>query len=316
MINENWDHDVSMTEWKNKNNKLNRALKNKSPFTYVQSVMAEILGVVEEHPFIHYGSIELDFLNLSDDNLLKLFHSFLVMKLDYRPKDDEANAYANAYYTRNILTTILTGYYFCATRKPELMGRVNSIISLYKIKDKIVASHKVYNIYIDDEFEKNKNEESIFDMIGDLEEEIYNYMVEEQISVLTYTVMYDDSDIQSQFTYDEIEKDFDEMLFGMGKWTVELWEKVHPFYNKPGKDNRYDTLNTIIEIVGNYMDQSIDVAIQYTGYDYNENYINAINRLPEQTFSGLVWAIVERREKGVNDERAFYLPGTTQSDNK
>ena len=196
------------------------------------------------------------------------------------------------------------------------MGRVNSIISLYKIKDKIVASHKVYNIYIDDEFEKNKNEESIFDMIGDLEEEIYNYMVEEQISVLTYTVMYDDSDIQSQFTYDEIEKDFDEMLFGMGKWTVELWEKVHPFYNKPGKDNRYDTLNTIIEIVGNYMDQSIDVAIQYTGYDYNENYINGINRLPEQTFSGLVWAIVERREKGVNDERAFYLPGTTQSDNK
>ena len=284
MINENWDHDVSMTEWKNKNNKLNRALKNKSPFTYVQSVMAEILGVVEEHPFIHYGSIELDYLNLSDDNLIKLFHSFLVMKLDYRPQDDEANMY----YIRNILTTIMTAYYFCATRKPELMNRVNSIISLYKIKDKLVASHKVYNIYINDGFEKDKKEEYIFDMIGDLEEEIYVYMVEEQVSLLTYTILWDDTDVSSQFTYDQIEKDFDEILFGMGKWTAELWEKIYPFYNVLGKDNRYDTLNSIIEAVGSQMDQTIDVAIQYTGYDYNENYINAINRLPEQTFPDLV----------------------------
>ena len=312
MINENWDHDVSMTEWKKKNNKLNRALKSKSPFTYVQSVMAEILGVVEEHPFIHYGSIELDYLNLSDDNLLKLFHSFLVMKLDYKPQDDEANMY----YIRNILTTIMTAYYFCATRKPELISRVNSIISLYKIKDKLVASHKVYNIYINDGFEKDKKEEYIFDMIGDLEEEIYVYMVEEQVSLLTYTIIWDDTDVASQFTYEQIEKDFDEMLFGMGKWTAELWEKIYPFYNVPGKDNRYDTLTSLIEAVGAQMDQTIDVAIQYTGYDYNENYINAINRLPEQTFPGLVWAIVDRREKGVYDERAFYLPGTTQSDNK
>lgn len=312
MINENWDYDVSMTEWEKKNNKLNRALKTKSPFTYVQSVMAEILGVVEEHPFIHYGSIELDYLNLSDDNLIKLFHSFLVMKLDYKPQDDEANMY----YIRNVLTTIMTAYYFCATRKPELINKINSIISLYKIKDKLVASHKVYNIYINDGFEKDKKEEYIFDMIGDLEEEIYVYMVEEQVSLLTYTVMYDDTDVLSQFTYEQIEKDFDEMLFGMGKWTAELWEKIHPFYNVPGKDTKYDTLTSVIEAVGAQMDQTIDVAIQYTGYDYNENYINALNRLPEQTFPDLVWAIVDRREKGVYDERAFYLPGAEESDNK
>ena len=265
----------TMDKWADRKKNLNRALRNKSPFTYVQGIITEIKGDMSNEYMPEYGAVELDFINLSDDNIIKLFQSFLVMKLDYIPEND----YVESYLSENIIDTLVTAYYFVATQRPHLIDKVNSIIWLDKIEQKMLSLQKVYGLTIGPVIDPNTYKSSIINIAGNCDESIMRYLVEDEMATNTYTLIWDDTDVEEQFSDSEIENDFLEMVNHMVKWTYNLWKNIHPFYRIPGKNNKWDLYNIMIENIEHFMYETVSIAEEQNGFWYTNYLQKAIDKI-------------------------------------
>ena len=294
MFQEEYNHIEAMELWDLKKKRLNRALKDKSPFTFVQSVLNEVLPDPVQEIMFDYGSIELDFINLTDENIIKLFQSFNIMRMD----NSKLNAQEN-YYIENIISLMIRAYYYSALNRTHLMGTINNIISLNRLIEKLKVEIEKNNITLKvSAIDLRKLLET---MVGEEEEKIFIQLVEEFVLEHTYTISWDSE--ENTYSEKEIKDDFVDCLTKLIEWTYNLFTNIYIFYKIPVIDNRELIFQKLSELVEHYLYECMNTAVEYNGYDYvhmlNESIDELIKNIPnkgEERFIDLIYDYKNKKE--------------------
>ena len=294
MFQEEYNHIEAMELWDLKKKRLNRALKGKSPFTFVQSVLNEVLPDPVQEIMFDYGSIELDFINLTDENIIKLFQSFNVTRMD----NSKLNAQEN-YYIENIVSLMMRAYYYSALNRTHLMGTINSIISLNRLIEKLKVEIEKNNITLKvSAIDLRKLLES---MVAEEEERIFVQLIEEFVLENTYTISWDNEEVA--YGEGEIKDDFVDCLTKLVEWTYNLYTNIYTFYKVPVIDNSEIIFQKLAELIEHYLYECMNTAVEYNGYDYvhmlNESIDELIKKIPnkgEERFIDLMYDYKRKKE--------------------
>lgn len=292
-----YDHIEAMELWDLKKKRLNRALKSKSPFTFIQSVLHEVLPDPAEEIMHDYGSVELDFINLSDENIIKLFQSFNIMRLDNSKLNTNEN-----YYIENIIALMTRAYFYSALNRTHLMGTINNIISLNRLIEKLKVEIEKNNVVLKvSAIDLRKLLET---MVGEEEEKIFIQLVEEFVLEHTYTISWDSE--ENTYSEKEIKDDFVDCLTKLIEWTYNLFTNIYIFYKIPVIDNRELIFQKLAELVEHNLYECMNTAVEYSGYDYvyivNEAIDELIKNIPnkgEERFIDLIYDYKNKKE-GIN----------------
>lgn len=307
MNNNDFDYDEKMVLWNSRNMKLNNNLRRKSPFYYLQHIMSEIIGDYNHVDELEYGAVELDYMNIDDDNLIKIFQSFLVGRFDGYGVSLKDDSLENL-FVFNVVGTLVSAYYFVATYREHLMDRVNSIISMEKIVNKLEGSKNSYNIQISSYYDKNNFNNSIEEMIGNAEENITRYLVEEVLSTNTYTVTWGYEDPREQYSEEEIRKDLTEGIEKLAEWTYDHWKKTYPFFTRR-TENKEDTYVRTCEEIEYLLIDTLDLAGSFTGYPYLELSTTILEEHPDIPRDGQFSDLINkyrRQKEGVIPNEVQY----------
>lgn len=296
-MNNDFGYDEKMSIWKNRNIKLNNNLRRKSPFYYLQHIMSEIIGDYNHVDELEYGAVELDYMNIDDDNLIKIFQSFLVGRFDGYGVSLEENGLQNL-FVFNVVGTLVSAYFFVAIYREHLMDRVNSIISMEKIVNKLDGSKKSYNLQISSWYDTNNFNNSIEEMIGNAEESITSYLVEEVLSTNTYTLSWSYEDPREQYSEEEIRKDLTEGVEKLAEWTYDQWKKIYPFFTR-STESKEDTYVRMCEEIEHLLINTLDLAGSFNGYPYVELVTTILDEHPDIPKDGQFTDLINkyRRQK-------------------
>lgn len=289
-----YNHIEAMELWDLKKKRLNRALKGKSPFTFVQSVLNEVLPDPVQEIMFDYGSVELDFINLTDENIIKLFQSFNIMRMD----NSKLNANEN-YYIENIISLMMRAYYYSALNRTHLMGTINNIISLNRLIEKLKVEIEKNNITL--KVSTIDLRRLLETMVSEKEERIFVQLIEEFVLENTYTISWDNEEVP--YGEGEIKDDFVDCLTKLVEWTYNLYTNTYTFYKIPVIDNSETIFHKLAEVVEHYLYECINTAVEYNGYDYvymlNESIDELIKKIPnkgDERFIDLVYDYKAKKE--------------------
>ena len=145
-------------------------------------------------------------------------------------------------------------------------------------------------------------------MIGNAEENITRYLVEEVLSTNTYTITWGYEDPREQYSEEDIKKDLTEGIEKVAEWTYEHWKKTYPFFTRR-TENKEDIYIRACEEVEFILIDTLDLAGSFTGYPYLELVTTILEEHPDIPSNGQFIDLINkyrRQKEGVIPNEVQY----------